>query len=128
MSDNGVRITGLDEVIETLEKLELEDNEVKWILIETCGNLTLKLKEYIKNNVYRQGQTLKGVKGRLTTYQGDRTYKISITNKDILYIDYGSRKNSEYINFFENFIDDHTDELVKNIEEEINKIFDKKGV
>lgn len=97
MSDNGVRITGLDEVIKTLEKLELEDNEVKWILLETCGNLTLKLKEYIKNNVYRQGQTLKGVKGRLTTYRGDRTYKISVINKDILYIEYGSRKNSEYI-------------------------------
>ena len=29
---------------------------------------------------------------------------------------------------FENFIDDHTDELIKDIEEEINKIFDKKGV
>lgn len=127
MSD-GIKITGLDEVMETFEKLELEDNEVKWILIESCGNLTMKLKEYIKSNVYRQGQTLKGVKGRLTTYQGDRTYKISITNKDILYIDYGSRKNSKYINFFENFIDDHTDELIKNIEEEINKTFDKKGV
>ena len=123
-----VKINGLDEVIETFEKLELKDNEVKWILIETCGDLTLKLKEYIKNNVYRQGQTLKGVKGRLTTYQGDRSYKISITNKDILYIDYGSRKNSKYINFFEDFIDDHTDELVKDIEEAIIDNLTKKGV
>ena len=127
MSD-GIRVNGLDEVIETFEKLELKDNEVKWILIETCGDLTLKLKEYIKNNVYRQGQTLKGVKGRLTTYQGDRSYKISITNKDILYIDYGSRKNSKYINFFEDFIDDHTDELVKDIEESIIDNLTKKGV
>ena len=123
-----VKINGLDEVIETFEMLELKDNEVKWILIETCGDLTLKLKEYIKNNVYRQGQTLKGVKGRLTTYQGDRSYKISITNKDILYIDYGSRKNSKYINFFEDFIDDHTDELVKDIEEAIIDNLTKKGV
>ena len=123
-----VKINGLDEVIETFEKLELKDNEVKWILIETCGDLTLKLKEYIKNNVYRQGQTLKGVKGRLTTYQGDRSYKISITNKDILYIDYGSRKNSKYINFFEDFIDNHTDELVKDIEEAIIDTLNKKGV
>lgn len=123
-----VKINGLDEVMETFEKLELKDNEVKWILVETCGDLTLKLKEYIKNNVYRQGQTLKGVKGRLTTYQGDRSYKISITNKDILYIDYGSRKNSKYINFFEDFIDDHTDELVKDIEEAIIDNLTKKGV
>ena len=123
-----VKINGLDEVIETFEKLELKDNEVKWILIETCGDLTLKLKEYIKNNVYRQGQTLKGVKGRLTTYRGDRSYKISITNKDILYIDYGSRKNSKYKNFFEDFIDDHTDELVKDIEEAIIDNLTKKGV
>lgn len=127
MSD-GIRINGLDEVMETFEKLELKDNEVKWILVETCGDLTLKLKEYIKNNVYRQGATLKGVKGRLTTYQGDKHYKISITNADILYIDYGSRKNSKYINFFENFIDEHTDELVKDIEEAIIDTLNKKGV
>ena len=127
MSD-GITVNGFDDMLKAFEDLEFTDAEAKTVVREAGGNLALKLKAYIKSDVYRQGQTLKGVKGRLTTYKGESSYKISVTNKDILYINYGSVKVTEYVNFFENFIDDHMDELLTDIETEISKIVEKKGV
>lgn len=128
MSSDGITVNGFDDMLKAFEDLEFTDAEAKNVVREAGGNLALKLKAYIKNNVFRQGQTLKGVKGRLTTYKGESSYKISVSNKDILYINYGSVKVTEYVNFFENFIDDHMNELLTDIETEINKILEKKGV
>lgn len=127
MSD-GITVNGFDDMLKAFEDLEFTDAEAKTVVREAGGNLALKLKAYIKSDVYRQGQTLKGVKGRLTTYKGESTYKISITNKDILYIEYGSVKSTNHIGFFSDFIDEHMNELLTDIETEINKIIEKKGV
>ena len=125
---NGINVNGLDEVMDLFEELEITTSESKEILNKTCGNLTEKLKSYIKGNVYRFGGTLEGVRGKISTYQGDCSYKISIVNRDILYVHYGSRKVTEYIGFFDDFIDNNKDELVDDIEKELNNILSKKGV
>lgn len=125
---NGISVHGFDDILTTLNDLEFTDAEVKEVVREAGGNLALKLKRYIKENVYRHGQTLKGVKGRITTYKGDLAYRLSINNKDILYIEYGSAKVTEYIGFFSNFIDDNMDDLLKDVENQIEKIVDRKGV
>lgn len=126
MSSDGISVNGFDDMLKVFEDLEFTDRECKTVVNEAGGNLALKLKNYIKSNVYRVGGTLKGVKGRLTTYRGESSYKISIKNADILYIEYGSAKVTEYIGFFENFIDDNMSQLLQDIESEINKIIDKK--
>lgn len=125
---NGISIHGFDDILTTLDNLEFTEAEVKEVIREAGGNLALKLKRYIKENVYRHGQTLSGVKGRITTYKGNMAYRLSITNKDILYIEYGSAKVTEYIGFFSNFIEDNMDDLLKDVEGQIEKIVDRKGV
>ena len=125
---NGISIHGFDDILTTLDDLKFTDAEAKEVIREAGGNLALKLKRYIKENVYRNGQTLAGVKGRITTYKGGLAYRLSINNRDILYIEYGSVKVTEYIGFFSNFIDDNMDDLLKDVENQIEKIVDKKGV
>lgn len=119
MSNNfvDVRITGLEGLDNTFDRYSLSDSKIRKKLDETG----IILEEAIKKNAPElSGYTKDKVKHTVSNYDGELGCKIKGGGWDAGFIDWGSSRNKEHVNWFENAIDSVWEEVKENMEGFIN--------
>lgn len=116
---DGIKITGLDEVIGYLDGIEISEQLESKAL--RAGGEILK-ENVIKNTPELTSDMKDSIKGGIKGADGNKVYSVRSSQWDIIFANTGSSKNKKYVGFFECSIDEKIDEAVNVMTEIISEV------
>lgn len=113
-----IKMNGLDELERDLKDMQITKTEEERIL-KKCGDIFVK--KVKENTPVLTGYTKKSVKKKLVKENEGRAVEVSVNAWDAIFSEYGTSKNKAHVGFFENSIEDASEEVFNYVEKEIFK-------